>query len=50
MGLQQREAVVTGLGVTGLVTELLLQLEPPSLAAVDTRFKQHDIKPYQDVM
>jgi hypothetical protein len=43
-------ALVGGLGVAGLVTELLLQLEPPSLTAVDTRFKQHDGKLYKDVM
>lgn len=43
-------ALVGGLGVAGLVTELLLQLEPPSLTAVDTRFKQHDGKLFEDVM
>jgi hypothetical protein len=43
-------ALVGGLGVAGLVTELLLQLEPPSLTAVDTKFKKHDGKLYQDVI
>lgn len=43
-------ALVGGLGVAGLVTELLLQLELPSLTAVDTRFKQHDGKLYEDVV
>lgn len=43
-------AMVGGLGVAGMVTELLVQLEPPSLTAVDTRFKQHDGKLYEDVV
>lgn len=43
-------ALVGGLGVAGMVTELLVQLEPPSLTAVDTRFKQHDGKLYEDVV
>lgn len=43
-------ALVGGLGVAGIVTELLVQLEPPSLTAVDTRFKQHDGKLYDDVV
>jgi hypothetical protein len=43
-------ALVGGLGVAGLVTELLLQLEPHSLTAVDTRFKKHDGKLFEDVV
>lgn len=43
-------ALVGGLGVAGLVTELLLQLEAPSVTAVETRFKKHDGKLYDDVM
>jgi hypothetical protein len=43
-------ALVGGLGVAGLVTELLLQLEVPSVTAVETRFKKHDGKLYDDVV
>jgi len=44
------KALVGGLGVAGLVTELLLQLQPPSHTAVDTRFKKHDGKLYEDLL
>jgi hypothetical protein len=43
-------ALVGGLGVAGLVTELLLQLEAPSVTAVETHFKKHDGKLFDDVM
>lgn len=42
-------ALVSGLGVAGLVTELLLQLSPPTKTAVDTRFKKHDGQLFEDV-
>ena len=43
-------ALVSGLGVAGLVTELLLQLEPPSHTAVSTRYKQNDGHLYSDIL
>lgn len=44
------KALVGGLGVAGLVTELLLQLQPPSHTTIGTRYKQHDTKLYNDVL
>jgi hypothetical protein len=35
-------ALVSGLGVAGIVTELLLQLKGPGRTAFDTRFKKSD--------
>jgi hypothetical protein len=36
------KALVAGLGVGGIVTELLLQVQPPSNTQLVTRFKQID--------
>lgn len=42
-------ALVGGLGVAGVVTELLLQLEPASKTVISTWFKKRDSGLYQDV-
>lgn len=42
-------ALVSGLGVAGIVTELLLQLGGPSHTAVDTRYKKNDASLAQDI-
>jgi FAD/FMN-containing dehydrogenase len=42
-------ALVSGLGVAGVVTELLLQLQPPSHTALSTRFKRSDANLLNDV-
>lgn len=42
-------ALVGGLGVAGIVTELLLQLQPSSHTKLKTRFKQSDISLLADV-
>lgn len=42
-------ALVGGLGLAGVVTELLFQLQGPSHTKLTTRFKQSDINLYQDV-
>lgn len=43
-------ALVSGLGVAGIITELVLQLQGPSRTAVDTRFKKSDQHLFQDVI
>lgn len=43
------KALVGGLGVAGVVTELLLQLHPPSNTELKTRYKVSDINLLADV-
>jgi FAD/FMN-containing dehydrogenase len=43
-------ALVGGLGVAGIITELTLQLQGPSRTAVDTRSKKSDANLYGDIL
>ncbi|KAF6262091.1 hypothetical protein COO60DRAFT_690109 [Scenedesmus sp. NREL 46B-D3] len=43
------KALVAGLGIAGVVTEMLLQVQPPSNTQLSTRFKQSDAQLLQAV-